>query len=278
MNRRISGFSPEAMAALVAYPWPGNVRELQNAIERAVVLCNGDRIEAGHFPFVAPPGAGRSLARRGRGGPHPPGPRRVLAQRRPGGARARHRPRHALQQDEEVRHRAAVKVRLLGLGEVPPRLAEAVLAGLPRPFAGGEIGRLSVSIERCYDRTRAQVDAACLIEQVPDPEPGWSVLGLTGVDLFMPALTYVFGISHLGGRRGIVSWFRLHPEEETADAQAHSHPAYHHRGRPRARPRPRASSTASCPTARCTARCGPRGSTSRHPEYCPACLATLASL
>ncbi len=57
MNRRISGFEPEAMAALVAYPWPGNVRELQNAIERAIVMCRGDRIEVGHFPFAVPPAA-----------------------------------------------------------------------------------------------------------------------------------------------------------------------------------------------------------------------------
>ena len=63
MNRRITGFSPEAMAALVAYPWPGNVRELANAIERAVVLCRGERIEAGHFPFAGPPAsANLSLA------------------------------------------------------------------------------------------------------------------------------------------------------------------------------------------------------------------------
>jgi DNA-binding NtrC family response regulator len=57
MNRRISGFTPEAMAALVAYPWPGNVRELQNAIERAIVMCKGERIEAGNFPFAVPPAA-----------------------------------------------------------------------------------------------------------------------------------------------------------------------------------------------------------------------------
>ncbi len=63
MNRRISGFSQEAMAALVAYPWPGNVRELANAIERAVVLCRGERIEASHFPFAGPPAsANHSLA------------------------------------------------------------------------------------------------------------------------------------------------------------------------------------------------------------------------
>jgi len=57
MNRQISGFTPEAMAALVAYPWPGNVRELQNAIERAIVMCRGDRIEVSHFPFAVPPAA-----------------------------------------------------------------------------------------------------------------------------------------------------------------------------------------------------------------------------
>ncbi|MGE5236224.1 MAG: sigma-54-dependent transcriptional regulator [Acidobacteriota bacterium] len=55
MNRRIEGFTDDAMAALRAYPWPGNVRELQNAVERAAVLCRGERIEAGHFPFAAGP-------------------------------------------------------------------------------------------------------------------------------------------------------------------------------------------------------------------------------
>jgi archaemetzincin len=113
-----------------------------------------------------------------------------------------------------------VNVRMLALGDVPPRLAETVLAGLPRPYAGGEIARLEVSLERCYERTRAQVDAACLIEQVPTPEPGWAALGLTGVDLFMPALTYVFGLAELGGTRALASWARLRPEEPGPDAMA----------------------------------------------------------
>ena len=55
MNRRIDGFSDDAMSALTGYPWPGNVRELQNAIERAVVLCRGDVVEDYHFPFAGPP-------------------------------------------------------------------------------------------------------------------------------------------------------------------------------------------------------------------------------
>jgi DNA-binding NtrC family response regulator len=36
----------EAQRALMAHDWPGNVRELRNVIERALLLCHGDRIEA----------------------------------------------------------------------------------------------------------------------------------------------------------------------------------------------------------------------------------------
>ena len=38
--------SPGAKAALVAHPWPGNVRELQHAIERAVIVRRGRKIDA----------------------------------------------------------------------------------------------------------------------------------------------------------------------------------------------------------------------------------------
>jgi two-component system, NtrC family, response regulator AtoC len=43
---RVETVSPEAMELLLAYAWPGNVRELENTIERAMVLCDGPRIEA----------------------------------------------------------------------------------------------------------------------------------------------------------------------------------------------------------------------------------------
>ena len=43
-HRRVQGISDEAERLLQAYDWPGNVRELENAIERAVVLGESDRI------------------------------------------------------------------------------------------------------------------------------------------------------------------------------------------------------------------------------------------
>lgn len=39
-------FSADARRAMLDYPWPGNVWELENAVERAVILCDGKNIEA----------------------------------------------------------------------------------------------------------------------------------------------------------------------------------------------------------------------------------------
>jgi len=51
-GKRLDGFAADALADLLGYGWPGNVRELENAVERAVVLCNGPRIEREHLPDV----------------------------------------------------------------------------------------------------------------------------------------------------------------------------------------------------------------------------------
>ncbi|MCO5167919.1 MAG: sigma-54 dependent transcriptional regulator [Planctomycetes bacterium] len=49
--------SPEALAALTAYPWPGNVRELRNIIERSLILCRGETILPDDLPAALVRGA-----------------------------------------------------------------------------------------------------------------------------------------------------------------------------------------------------------------------------
>ena len=50
--------SPEALVTLAEHSWPGNVRELQNAIERAVILADGDRLLPRHLHLSPPLAAG----------------------------------------------------------------------------------------------------------------------------------------------------------------------------------------------------------------------------
>src|SRR5687768_10206788 len=49
-DKRVREIGPDAMEKLISYAWPGNVRELRSAIERAVVLCRGERITARDLP------------------------------------------------------------------------------------------------------------------------------------------------------------------------------------------------------------------------------------
>ena len=51
-RKNVRGFSPQALACMLRYAWPGNVRELENAVERAVILCNGDLITERELPLV----------------------------------------------------------------------------------------------------------------------------------------------------------------------------------------------------------------------------------
>jgi DNA-binding NtrC family response regulator len=59
LGRPVPEISPEALLALLAYDFPGNVRELENALERAVVLATGPRLEAADLSMLgaraAPP-------------------------------------------------------------------------------------------------------------------------------------------------------------------------------------------------------------------------------
>ena len=52
-NPKVQGLSPDAVAAIDAYPWPGNVRELENRIKRAVIMTEGRSVGAADLDLAS---------------------------------------------------------------------------------------------------------------------------------------------------------------------------------------------------------------------------------
>jgi DNA-binding NtrC family response regulator len=52
-GRKVRGISTEALSLLKSYSWPGNVRQLENTVFRAMVLCEGGRLDVEDFPQIA---------------------------------------------------------------------------------------------------------------------------------------------------------------------------------------------------------------------------------
>ncbi|MET1412754.1 sigma-54 dependent transcriptional regulator [Roseibium sp. HPY-6] len=49
----VAGVAPDTVAMLQDYHWPGNIRQLENAVFRAVVLCDGAQLTINDFPQIA---------------------------------------------------------------------------------------------------------------------------------------------------------------------------------------------------------------------------------
>ena len=61
-DKKVTAFTPPALAILERYGWPGNIRELRNTVERSLLSCSGHAIDVGDLPAaitaVAAPDAG----------------------------------------------------------------------------------------------------------------------------------------------------------------------------------------------------------------------------
>jgi two-component system response regulator AtoC len=56
-RKKVKRVAPETMKRIQAYGWPGNIRELRNAIERAMLLADGDELTDADFPLSGGTGA-----------------------------------------------------------------------------------------------------------------------------------------------------------------------------------------------------------------------------
>ncbi len=52
LDKRVKGFSSEAMEILIRYEWPGNVRELRNVVERLVLMADGEVLSSERLPDI----------------------------------------------------------------------------------------------------------------------------------------------------------------------------------------------------------------------------------
>ena len=79
---------------------------------------------------------------------------------------------------------------------------------LRRPVTVGDTLR---SVDEAYDPSRDQYNSRRLLQQLLGLRPRGveRILGITGVDLFIPVLTFVFGEAQLAGPTAVVSHFRL---------------------------------------------------------------------
>ncbi len=51
MGKNIIDISPEALKLLINYKWPGNIRELSNAIQRALLFSDGEKVTSADLPL-----------------------------------------------------------------------------------------------------------------------------------------------------------------------------------------------------------------------------------
>jgi DNA-binding NtrC family response regulator len=60
-RKKLGGFEPAALEALLGHPWPGNVRELDHAVERAVLMAQGSQVRSVDLGLRAPGEESRRL-------------------------------------------------------------------------------------------------------------------------------------------------------------------------------------------------------------------------
>ena len=93
-----------------------------------------------------------------------------------------------------------------------PSLLDQAAAPIGQAFASTVMVRpLRFDPELAFDSSRGQYHSTLLLEHLLAESTGSEarILGIAGVDLFIPILTYVFGEAQLDGQAAVVSTYRL---------------------------------------------------------------------
>jgi len=72
--------------------------------------------------------------------------------------------------------------------------------------------QIDLPVDDCYDQQREQYDAIKILKKISPAEPQHKVIAYTSLDLYIPVLTFVFGLAGLGGQAAVISACRLQNE------------------------------------------------------------------
>jgi archaemetzincin len=107
------------------------------------------------------------------------------------------------------------KLQLLPVGSVDPRLLEWLRQALYEKFrVPAEVLRPALDPVFALHRERQQFHSSEILAAMQSriSNDTWRLLGVTGSDLYIPILTFVFGEAQLAGASAIVSYHRLTQE------------------------------------------------------------------
>ena len=106
-------------------------------------------------------------------------------------------------------------LQLLPIGNFDERLLREVAPALADAFrVPCQIVAARLDPKFAFHRERQQYHSSELLQRMQEyaANGAWRVLGITGVDLYIPILTFVFGEAQMGGPCAVVSFHRLMQE------------------------------------------------------------------
>jgi|SRR5271165_1700927 len=103
---------------------------------------------------------------------------------------------------------------LLPVGNFDERLLRLIAPALAEAFrVPCQIVGARLDPQFAFHRERQQFHSSEILQAMqPHADGAWRMLGVTGVDLYIPILTFVFGEAQMGGPCAIVSFHRLMQE------------------------------------------------------------------